>query len=63
MGEWNKVRDLGVDVMVWWELLVKPGMRKLLMERGKEMKKERLGFTISVEHDLLYFLSYVVLSI
>jgi hypothetical protein len=44
LREWNMIRELGVDVLVWWELLLKPGMRKLLIECGKEIKQERLGF-------------------
>ena len=41
MADWQPVRDLGVDVRVWWEHLVKPGFRRLAMERGKEMNKHR----------------------
>ena len=41
MKEWHAVKDLGVDVLIWWEKLVKPGMRKLAISRGKEMNKER----------------------
>ena len=29
--------------MLWWELLVKPGIKSLLIERGKEMNNERSG--------------------
>lgn len=28
-----------MDVLSWWELIVKPGVKKLLIERGKEMNK------------------------
>ena len=41
--EWSSVKDLGVDVMLWWEQMVKPGIKKLLIERGKEIKQERSG--------------------
>jgi hypothetical protein len=30
-----------LDTLSWWELIVKPGTRKLLIERGKEMNRER----------------------
>ena len=40
---WSEVKNRRVDVLTWWELLVKPGIRKLLIERGKEMCKERRG--------------------
>ena len=29
--------------MLWWDLLVKPGIKKLLINRGKEIKHEKLG--------------------
>jgi hypothetical protein len=38
------VKDKGMDFMLWWEHMVKPGIKKLLIERGKEMKEERSGF-------------------
>ena len=41
MGEWREVKNQGVDILVWWEKLVKPGIRRLAMTRGKEMNKER----------------------
>ena len=43
MVEWQDVKDHGVDVLIWWEKLVKPGIRKLALERSKELKKERRG--------------------
>ena len=44
MGEWLEVKDHGVDVLIWWERLVKPGIRKLALTRGKELKKERRSY-------------------
>ena len=41
MNTWKEVRSHGVDILIWWEKLVKPGIRKLALERGKELKKER----------------------
>ena len=35
MKEWEEVRQFGVPVLTWWEALVKPGIRKLAIERGK----------------------------
>ena len=43
MIDWQPVRDFGVDVLVWWEELVKPGIRRLAIERGRELAKERRG--------------------
>ena len=41
MEEWNQVKQFGVPVLTWWEVLVKPGLRKLAIERTKELNKER----------------------
>ena len=43
MVNWLEVKEHGVDALIWWERLVKPGIRKLAMERGKELNKERRG--------------------
>ena len=43
MAEWQEVRSHGVDILIWWEKLVKPGIRKIALARGKELKKERRG--------------------
>ena len=43
MLEWQRVKEAGANMMLWWELLVKPGVKSLLIERGKEMNKERSG--------------------
>ena len=32
-----------MEFMVWWEEVVKPGVKRLLLERGKEMKSESRG--------------------
>ena len=43
MSEWELVREAGADTMSWWELLVKPGIKKLLIERGKELNHLKNG--------------------
>ena len=43
-AEWVAVKNMGVNIMQWWEYMVKPGIKKLLIERGKEIKQERRGF-------------------
>ena len=40
---WTEVRQAGLDLMPWWELVVKPGVKQLLLQRGKEMNKEKSG--------------------
>ena len=41
MKEWREVKNQGVDILVWWEKLVKPGIRRLAITRGKEINRER----------------------
>ena len=41
MKDWENVRKFGVDILTWWEVLVKPGIRKLAIERGKELSREK----------------------
>ena len=43
MLDWQEVHDLGLDILTWWEVLVKPGIRKLAIKRSKEMNRERRG--------------------
>jgi hypothetical protein len=35
------VRSFGLDVLTWWENLVKPGVKKLAQKRGRELKREK----------------------
>ena len=44
MKEWEEVKAFGVPVLTWWEVLIKPGIRKLAIERGKELFRERKAF-------------------
>ena len=41
MDEWGDVRDLALPVFQWWELIVKPGIRKIAMNRGREINFQR----------------------
>ena len=41
MKEWVEARGFGVSVLTWWEVLIKPGIKKLAIERGKELSRER----------------------
>ena len=40
---WIQVKNYGLDILTWWELVVKPGVKKLLITRGKEINKEKSG--------------------
>ena len=42
--EWEEVRKFGVPVLTWWEALIKPGIRKLAIDRGKEINRDRRSF-------------------
>ena len=33
----------GANIISWWELLVKPGIKQILIERGKEMTHLKNG--------------------
>ena len=43
MLDWQEVHDLGLDILTWWEVLVKPGIKKLALQRSKELNRERRG--------------------
>ena len=58
-SSWAQVKDYGLDILTWWELIVKPGVKKLLIERGKELNKERSG----VLNLLLLRQSYLVMKV
>ena len=41
MVSWQSVRGFGLDILVWWEKVVKPGIRKLRIKRSKELNLEK----------------------
>ena len=45
MTAWERIRDFqNINIsgsLLWWENLVKPGIRKIAMERNKEINKEK----------------------
>ena len=41
---WKNVRDqTSLKTLDWWELIVKPNIKKLLIERGREVSREKFG--------------------
>ena len=38
---WNNVKSFGMEVLPWWELIVKPGIKKLALHRSREMNRRR----------------------
>ena len=43
MSDWQNIRAFGMDTLLWWEVVVKPGIRKLGMQRGRQMGKDSRG--------------------
>ena len=43
MLDWREVHDLGLDILDWLEILVKPGIKKLAIQRSKELNRDRRG--------------------
>ena len=43
MADWLIVKGRGMEVLDWWEFVVKPGVRKLAIKRSKEINQERRG--------------------
>ena len=45
MITWKSVREFQADTNIgslqWWEILVKPGIKRIALERNKEIKKEK----------------------
>ena len=41
MEEWEQICKEGLPIMSWWEMIVKPGVRRIAMERSKEINRER----------------------
>ena len=34
---WKEMLNYGLDIITWWEIVVKPGIRRLAMERAKSI--------------------------
>ena len=43
MIRWKEVKQAGLNILDWWELVVKPGIRRLGLSRSKEIKREKRG--------------------
>ena len=43
MSDWRIMLSHGLSVLTWWELVVKPGLKSLAMERRREMNDEQRG--------------------
>ena len=44
MQGWQQVRqNENIDLLVWWQYLVKAGIKKLAIDRSKVLKRQRIG--------------------
>ena len=41
MVGWQQVKDRGLAILPWWEIVVKPGIRRLAITRSKELNKQK----------------------
>ena len=44
MQSWERVKTfqgVDTDTLLWWEMLVKPGIKKIGIDRSKEINKEK----------------------
>ena len=41
MEEWKGIREEGLPVLTWWEIVVKPGIRRIAISRSKEINQDR----------------------
>ena len=39
--QWKGIRDEGLPVLTWWEIVVKPGIRKIAINGSKEINQDR----------------------
>ena len=41
MRGWKEIRSFGLDILTWWENLVKPGVKRLAQTRSRELNKSK----------------------
>ena len=59
MQKWLNVKNAGADLMVWWDYMVKNGIKFIAKQRGVELNKERLGILNMLRLKQVYFTSQV----
>ena len=42
MKDWIRVKEAGANLMVWWDSMLKIGVKYLAVQRAKEIEKQRL---------------------
>ena len=43
MDHWLEIKSFGLNVIPWWEIVVKPGVKQLAIQRSKEINKTKRG--------------------
>ena len=43
MQNWVEIKSFGLDVIPWWGLTVKPGVKQLAIQCSKKMNKDKRG--------------------
>ena len=43
MNDWKEIKAKGLDILKWWELVVKPGIRYIAKERSREINLQKRG--------------------
>ena len=43
MEHWKEVLNRGLDILSWWEVVAKPGIKNLAITRSKELNKQKRG--------------------
>ena len=41
MVKWKEVKTRGLDVLLWWENVVKPGVKKIAQKCSRDMNREK----------------------
>ena len=41
MQDWLKVKERGLAILPWWDMVIKPGIRQLALARSKELNKSK----------------------
>ena len=40
VSEWKKILSNGLDILKWWDLVVKPGLRRIAVQRNRQLRKD-----------------------
>ena len=56
---WLEVKSAGLNLLLWWEHIVKPGIKKLLIQREKEINKEQRNILNALVCKQSYFVQKI----